>query len=377
MGSSLRRACGVVWSMLVILTSGCALWPTPEPGIGKPVDWKQLQGWEEDQHELAWPALLYSCQRLNTKPLWDEICSAANTVQDPDTQTARVFFENWFVPHPVYAESGKTRGLITGYYEPVLRGSFEADELYRYPLYQRPDNLLKIDLGDRFPELKNKRLRGRVVGQKVVPYYEREEIEADRELLAGNELLWLDDRDDAFFLHIQGSGRVSLPDGDVVGVGYADQNGQPYKAIGKVLVDQGEMEIEEVTLFSIRRWLSENPDRAELILNSNPSYVFFVLRDQPGKGPVGSLNVPLTAGRSIAIDPKLVDLGVPIWLSSHYPGQPEQPLKRLVLAQDTGGAIKGNVRADVFWGTGEDAEQLAGLMKSPGELFVLLPKPAT
>jgi len=156
---------------------------------------------------------------------------------------------------------------------------------------------------------------------------------------------------------------VSLPDGSVVGVGYADQNGQAYKAIGKVLVERGALAIEEVTLFSIRRWLNENP-----------SYVFFVIRDEPEKGPVGSLNVPLTAARSIAIDPKLVDLGVPIWLTSHFPGQPDQPLNRLVLAQDTGGAIKGNVRADVFWGTGEDAEQLAGLMKSPGQLYVLLPK---
>ncbi len=356
------------------LVHGCATYTPPKPGIGEAISWNELPDWGSDRHYEAWPALLQSCKRLKKKAQWVELCEAANDLVIPDAKTARAFFETWFLPHPVFAEGGKTKGLITGYYEPILRGSLEPGGEYQYPLYSRPENLLKIDLGDRFPELKNKRLRGRVVDQKVIPFYDRQEIESDRDLLAGNELLWLDSRDDAFFLHIQGSGRVSLPDGSTVGVGYADQNGQAYKAIGKVLVERGALAIEEVTLFSIRRWLNENPEQAESVLNENPSYVFFVMRDEPETGPVGSLNVPLTAGRSIAIDPKLVDLGVPIWLTSHFPGQPEQPLNRLVLAQDTGGAIKGNVRADVFWGTGEDAEKMAGLMKSPGQLYVLLPK---
>jgi len=353
---------------------GCVTHTQPKPGIGEAISWSELPDWESDRHNEAWPALLQSCNRLKKKAPWTALCQSTNEVAEPDAKTAKLFFETWFSPHPVFAEGGKTHGLITGYYEPILRGSLEPGGVYQYPLYRRPDNLLKIDLGDRFPELKNKRLRGRVVDQKVIPFYDRQEIESDRDLLAGNELLWLDSRDDAFFLHIQGSGRVSLSDGSEVGVGYADQNGQAYKAIGKVLVDRGALAIEDVTLFSIRRWLNENPEQAESVLNENPSYVFFVMRDEPETGPVGSLNVPLTAGRSIAIDPKLVDLGVPIWLTSHFPGQPEQPLNRLVLAQDTGGAIKGNVRADVFWGTGEDAEQMAGLMKSPGQLYVLLPK---
>ena len=160
----------------------------------------------------------------------------------------------------------------------------------------------------------------------------------------------------------------------MIGVGYADQNGHPYRAIGRSLVEQGELALEEVTLFSIRRWLKDNPEKAEALLFENPSYVFFVLREAPEKGPVGSLNVPLTPVRSLAIDPKLVNLGVPIWLDTHYPGQEERPLRRLVLAQDTGGAIKGNLRADLFWGHGPEAERQAGEMKSRGSLVVLLPR---
>jgi membrane-bound lytic murein transglycosylase A len=357
-----------------LLLGACALFRPPQPGIGKAVSWDKIDGWQADQHAEAWPALLHSCEALGEKPVWQEICSAAAATGEPDDDLARLFFEQWFEPHPVYGAGGKSSGLITGYYEPLLFGSFEPDQRYQYPLYGRPDSLLIIDLGDRFPEMKKKRLRGRVVGNKVIPYFSREEIDADQAILDGNELLWLDDREALFFLHIQGSGRVQLRDGNIIGVGYADQNGHAYRSIGKILVDRGELVLEEVTLFTIREWLRSHPDEAVELLNQNPSYVFFVLRDDPGQGPVGSLNVPLTPTRSIAIDPKLVSLGVPMWLSTHYPGAPEQPMQRLVFAQDTGGAIKGNVRADVFWGHDDGAEQAAGTMKSPGSLFVLLPK---
>ena len=219
------------------------------------------------------------------------------------------------------------------------------------------------------------RLRGRLVGNKIVPFYSREEIEANRNLLSGQELLWLDDRDAAFFLHIQGSGRVQLPDGKIIGVGYSNQNGHPYVAIGRTLLRQGELKREEISLFSIRQWLRDNPEKAVNLLNENPSYIFFVLRDTPELGPVGSLNTPLTAQRSIAIDPKFVTLGTPIWLSTNYPGEPDREYQRLVIAQDTGGAIKGTLRADLFWGHGELAEQSAGVMKEKGSMIVLLPKP--
>ncbi len=361
---------------LPALLGACALFQPPEPGIGKAVTWDAVPGWTADDHSAAWPALINSCKRRAEEDDWRSLCMAAAAQASPDSETARRFFETWFIPHRVHGARRSSEGLVTGYYEPLLHGSPEPSDRYRYPLYGRPDGLLIIDLGDRFPELKRERLRGRLVGNRVVPYYSRAEIEAEPALLDGSELLWLDDANELFFLHIQGSGRVQLPDGEMVGVGYADQNGHPYRAIGKVLVDRGELALDEVTLFTIRDWLRAHPDEAMELLNQNPSYVFFVFRDAPAEGPVGSLNVPLTAGRSLAIDPKLVDLGVPIWLDTFYPGEPDRPLQRLVMAQDTGGAIRGNLRADLFWGHGEEAERLAGTMKSRGTLMVLLPRAA-
>ena len=359
----------------ILLISGCHTVPVPTTGIADAISWEEVEGWEQDQQHLAWPALMHSCTKLRKNAPWDQICDAADVVSTPDADQARLFFESWFAPHPVFAEKGKNTGLITGYYEPLLLGSKTPSDRFKYPLYQRPASLLQINLGDRFPSLKNARVRGRLVdNRKIVPFYSRKQIESDRNLLAGEELLWLDNRDDLFFLHIQGSGRVQLPDGNIIGVGYSDQNGHPYKSIGKVLVDQGEMVLEDVSLFSIKQWLIDNPTKADTLLNQNPSYVFFVLRENPTKGPIGSLNVPLTAGRSIAIDPKLINLGVPMWLSTHYPSKPDQPLQRLVFAQDTGGAIKGHVRADLFWGHDKEAERAAGTMQSVGTLIVLLPK---
>ncbi len=362
-------------TLLVLgLLGGCALFRPPEPGIGKSLEWSDLTGWESDRHTEAWPALQHSCKARGRKPDWKAICSAAAELANPDDETARKFFENWFVPHRVHGANRQKKGLITGYYEPLLHGSYTRSERFRHPLFGRPESLLIIDLGDRFPTLKDQRVRGRLEGNRVIPYYTRAEIDGSESPLQGNEILWLDDPNELFFLHIQGSGRVQLDDGQVIGVGYADQNGHPYRAIGRDLVERGELALEEVTLFSIRRWLRDNPDEAEALLFENPSYVFFVLREAPEKGPVGSLNVPLTPIRSLAIDPKLVNLGVPIWLDTHYPGQEDRPLRRLVMAQDTGGAIKGNLRADLFWGHGEEAERQAGEMKSQGSLVVLLPR---
>lgn len=360
--------------LTVLLLGGCALLSPQPPGIGKPVEWDNLPGWSKDSHAEAWPALLNSCKALADKPHWQTICSKVSAIPEPDNSQARAFFEQMFVAHSVGGKNPGHQGLITGYYEPLLHGSETPSQRYRYPLYQRPDSLLIVDLGDRFPQLKSQRLRGRLVGNRVIPYFTRADIENDHGLLEGNELLWLDSQTDLFFLHIQGSGRVRLDDGRMVGVGYSDQNGQPYRAIGKILVERGELAMEDVTLFSIKNWLRENPDQAGEIMNANPSYVFFVLRDKAGDGPVGSMNVPLTAERSIAIDPELVSLGVPVWLASHYPGEPENAMQKLVFAQDTGGAIKGNLRADFFWGHGREAEQAAGTMKSPGQLWVLLPR---
>lgn len=356
-----------------LVISGCS---TAPPGIGEAISFKQLPGWEQDKQSEALVALQKNCIRLANKDDWKTICQSLEQLKEADDLTARQFFEANFTPHILRGEKGKQQGMITGYYEPLLNGSLTPDERYRYPLYRVPDDLLIIELGDLFPSLKGKRVRGRVLGNKVVPYYARADIDGAANPLQGQELIWVDDREQAFFLQVQGSGRIRLADGRMIGVGYANQNGRAYHSIGKKLIESGALKREDVSLFSINRWLKDNPDRAQALLNENPSYVFFVLRENIEQGPIGSLNVPLTAERSLAIDPKFVKLGQPIWLNTRYPGANSHSLQKLVIAQDTGGAIKGQLRADLFWGTGERAEQMAGNMKQPGEMYILLPKSA-
>ena len=206
-----------------------------------------------------------------------------------------------------------------------------------------------------------------------MPYYSRGEIDGGLSPLTGNELLWVDSAEALFFLHIQGSGRIQLPSGEIVGVGYADQNGHSYVAIGRRLIQMGELDVADVNLFSIKGWLRDHPDRAEALYNENPSYIFFVLRKTPQLGPIGAMNIPLVAERSVAVDPNIIPLGTPIWLDTRLPDDHQTQYRRLTFAQDTGGAIKGAVRADLFWGEGPHAEKLAGEMKQKGRIFVLLP----
>ena len=356
--------------LCILMLGACATRP---PGIGSPVEWSSLQNWTSDNQSEVWQGFLKSCQKLSHRQ-WQEVCQLANNNQDLSDSEVRNFFESHFEVRPVYAEAGESQGLITGYYEPLLKGSWQRSEEFRYPLYGVPEDLLVVDLGDIYPELKNMRLRGKLDGNKVVPYYDRAQLDDDQDLLLGTEILWVNSLVDVFFLHIQGSGRVRLPDGSTAAVGYAEQNGHPYQSIGKVLIEMGELEKEEVTLFTIKDWLKSNPGRLPEVLSKNPSYIFFELRDDQADGPLGSLNVALTPRRSIAVDRNVIPLGAPVWLQTTLPDEKQSPLNKLMLAQDTGGAIKGHVRADVFWGRGDEAEKLAGLMKQQGKLFVLLPK---
>ena len=356
--------------LFALLLGACATRP---PGIGSPVDWSSLQNWETDRHADAWDGFLRSCDKLG-QARWLEVCELARNSGPLDDAGARAFFEANFEVRPVYAEGGKTEGLITGYYEPLLKGSLEPTDEYRYPLYGLPEDLLIVDLGAVYPQLNGMRLRGKLVGNRVVPYYDRAQLDDDPELLRGAEILWVNSLVDVFFLHVQGSGRVRLTDGSTVGVGYAGQNGHPYQSIGRVLIEMGELDKDEVTLFTIRDWLDANPERLNEVLARNPSYIFFELRDDPSDGPFGSLNVALTPARSVAVDRSVIPLGAPVWLQTTLPDERQSPFDRLMLAQDTGGAIKGHVRADVFWGQGDEAELLAGLMKQQGRIFVLLPR---
>ncbi len=359
--------------------------PTPAPpapsvsGV-KPADFLRrvsfadIPGWSEDDLREAWPAFLSSCAALSAKTGWQEVCSNTAAVNVSDPAAVRNFFEANFVAHQVRNLDGNQSGTVTGYYEPLLRGSRTRGGPFQTALHRPPDDLLTIDLAGLVPELKNLRLRGRVVGNKVVPYYTRAEMEK-KNLLSGAELVWVNNPVEAFFLQVQGSGRVLLEDTmEVVRVAYADQNGHPYRSIGRYLVDRGELTLDQASMQGIKAWVDAHPDRLQEVLNANPSYVFF--REEkiidPSKGPKGALGVPLTPQRSIAIDPQFVPLGAPVFLSTTRPNSTD-PLRRLMLAQDTGGAIRNPVRADFFWGFGPDAGELAGKMKQSGQMWVLLP----
>lgn len=359
----------VLWSTLLLV--GCPA--VRAPGVGAPVAWSELPGWHDDRLAEAWPALMNTCEKMPARDgRWRLICNDAAAVTSPDDATARAFFETRFEPREVGNQSGGADGLITGYYEPLLNGSRVRTSRFRYPLYGVPDDLLTVDLGELFPELKGRRVRGRLDGRRVVPYFSRPEIKTKEAALTKHVLLWVDDPVALFFLEIQGSGRVQLASGETVFVGYADQNGHPYVPIGRQLLRTGVFAPGEASMQAIRAWLRANPDRAPALLNSNPSYVFFNVRDPQLPGPLGALSVPLLPERAIAVDPAFIPLGAPVWLDTFIPGD-TTPYRRLVFALDTGGAIKGPVRADLFFGHGQSAEERAGAMNAQGRLYVLVP----
>lgn len=374
--SDRRHAIGYAGAVKVVtralfaatLASLAACVSVPPPGIGEAVSWRDLPGWNDERPADAWATLELSCSRLATRDRrWRSLCADAALFPQPDDDTARAFFETRFQPHAVNGDRGRKHdGVITGYYEPLLHGSAKRSARFRYPVYGVPEDLLTVDLGGLYPELKDKRLRGRLDGRRVVPYPARAEIAAKK--INAPVLAWVDDPVALFFLQIQGSGRIRFENGETLFVGYADQNGHPYHAVGSTLAQRGALKVEDVNLDSIRAWLAAHPNEAEDVLNSNPSYVFFARREQPA---VGALQVPLTPQRSVAVDPAFIPLGLPLWLDTTLDGQ--APYRRLMFAQDTGGAIKGPVRADLFFGFGPEAEKLAGNMKQPGQMFVLLP----
>jgi membrane-bound lytic murein transglycosylase A len=374
--------------------------PPPEPALVlEPAAFGDLPGWGEDELAEALPALLASCRVLARRALdqavgpgglggtagdWREPCAAVSRLAGGGRGSAgvpvvRALLEQRFRPWAV-TDRGDPEGLFTGYYEPSLRGSRRRRGRFQTPLHMRPRDLIEVDLGEFREELGGQRIAGRVEAGRLRPYADRSAIEEGALSGRGLELLWVDDPVDAFFLQIQGSGRVELEDGAVVRVGYAAQNGHPYTAIGRELVARGEMALEEVSMQSIRAWLETHPQAARELMAANASYVFF--RVLEGPGPLGSLGVPLTPGRSLAVDARFLPLGAPLWLDAAAPHVPdgaaapagERQLRRLVVAQDTGGAIRGPVRGDVFWGPGERAELVAGHMKHRGRFWLLLPR---
>lgn len=366
-------------ALIVLLVHACSWAPPPEiappppesPPL-VPVPWSQVEGWQQDDPGLALEAFRRSCTVLGRRPQWRQVCEDLYMLDGRPEMDVRAFFEKRFLPYGLRQPDGDPVGLVTGYYVPDLHGSRVLSPEYRYPLYRRPDDLLIIDLSQAYPELGGYRLRGRLQEHRVVPYWDREAIEGEQHPLAGNELLWVDDPVELFFLHIQGSGLIHFEDGTRSMVNYADQNGHPYRSVSKWLLDRGIMTRDQMSMQNIRAWAQQNPDQVRDLLNTNPSYIFF--RELPVEfdTPPGALGVPLTEGRSVAVDPRFTPLGAPVFLATTWPGS-DRPLHRLMMAQDTGGAIKGPVRADFFWGLGDKAGAEAGRMKQPLKMWVLLP----
>lgn len=364
-----------------------------------PLKFTELPGWQRGAQSGALGAFGISCASLLQRPgsshvrpagtggrtaAWHAPCRAVAAVASGDDAAARAFFERYFVPYRVAAAGwigGATAGLIgggaaegvfTGYYEPELDGARRRGGRFTVPLYMRPPDMVTADLGRFKPEFKGFRIIGRAVAGTLQPMPSRGEISAGA--LAGRdlEIVWVDDAVDAFFLHIQGSGRIRLRDGSVLRLGYDAANGHPYSSIGKTLLERGEISADGMSMQSIRAWLAANPGKAERIMSGNKSYVFF--RKISGPGPIGAQGVALTPGRSLAVDRRFMPLGAPVWLDTTVPLAPGRPLRRLMVAQDTGSAIRGPVRGDFFWGHGAGAAENAGHMKSRGRYYLLLPR---
>lgn len=332
-----------------------------------PIGFDALPGWADDNAAAALPAFRRSCSRLLKEsggapfgPIdrgvdygrvgdWAEVCRAASAIAANDKAAARKLFEHNFVPMAV-ADYGDQDGLFTGYFEIGLNGSRHRHGAYQTPIYRRPPGL---GLGQR---------------------YSRAQIEDGALAGRGLELFWVDDPVDAFFLQIQGSGRIHLEDGRTVRLGYDGQNGFPYVAIGRLLIERGVMARNKVTMTAIRAWMHAHPKQGAALRRENPSYVFF--RIIKGDGPIGAEHVALTSERSLAVDRSYIPLGTPVWLSADEQFIPDIHVRRMVIAQDTGGAIKGPVRGDLFWGAGAGAGERAGEMDARGRYFLLFPRAA-
>ena len=377
---------------VTLAITGCQVAPTVAPpgaahAVFSAATFRDLPGWTSDRVQTAWPAFRVGCKALVARPstqaLWQAPCAAAAAIDDNDPVAVREFFERNLTPYRITSSDGADSGLVTGYYEPLLRGSRHPGPEFPAPLYAPPDDLLTVELGDLYPELEGKRVRGRLDGRRVVPYWRRADIDAGKANVAGKALVYVTDPVDAFFLQIQGSGRVQLAEGGTMRVGYADQNGQPFRSVARVLIDRGELTVAEASMQGIRAWGQRHPDALPALLDENPSYVFFreVPAPPPGSlearidGPIGSLGVPLLAGRAIAVDPRAIPPGAPVFLATTAP-RSDTPLQRLVMAQDTGGAIRGPIRADFFWGFGDEAGRLAGRMRQQGSMWLLWPNGA-
>lgn len=359
--------------------------PDEAEAVFVPAHFSDLSGWQQDSLLEALPAFRRSCQRLQQQPSdrelgpegkagtiadWEEVCRGLQDGNFTRDDELRAFLEREFRPFAVEAEPQQD-GLFTGYYEAEIRAARQPGGGYDVPLHAQPADLITADLGAFDSELSGKKLIGRVSGNSFEPYHSRREIAEGALKGKADVVLWADDPVDVFFLHIQGSGVATLPDGSRQRVGFAGSNGHPFYAIGRALIEEGVVSRDEASMQAIRTWLNDNPERARALMERNARYIFF--REIDEAGPIGAQGVPLTPGRSLAVDRNFLPLGVPLWLETYWPNS-EEALNRLMLAQDTGSAITGPVRGDFFWGSGKAAFERAGRMKEPGRYWILLPR---
>ena len=350
-----------------------------------PVAFSDIEQWQDDDHLAAYNCFRRSARRMVQKPYSTKqlgidandlaaIAKIANETIINDGKTARQFFEDNFTPHSL--ASKPFNGMLTGYYEPELTASLTRTEKFKYPLYFRPDDLIDLDETNRPAAIEQNFMFARKSSGTITKYFNRQQIQNGALNNRGLELVWLDNPVDVFFTHIQGSARLTLEDGTFIRVSYAAKSGHPYTAIGKLLVEAGHFKLEDITMQSIRDWLKKNPSKRDDLFAQNQSYIFFQITDQPDiqLGPVAAASVALTAGRSIAIDHRLHTFGSPIWVTTKdkFVGQ-NKPFSRLLIAQDTGSAIVGRQRGDLFVGSGYEAGIFAGQIKHAASMIVFVP----
>ncbi|MEN8235961.1 MAG: MltA domain-containing protein [Pseudomonadota bacterium] len=332
----------------------------------QPIEWQDLTGWQQDPLLDIWPGIVESMQWSN------HAIENPNTINANDTHAIRTYLETYFQPHRINLDY-PTPGLFTGYFEPEFQASYHQTDVFSVPIYRRPKNLILIeDLGIFRDEFTGTRIAGRQIGGDLQPYFTRKEIDLGALVGQGLEIAWLQNPIDAFFMSVQGSGRIQFADGKTMVLTYDAANGFPYTAIGQVLIQQGKIPKGAVTMQSIYQWFAEHPDQINEILWHNQSYIFF--REIEEGYQIGASGMQLIPERSLAIDPAFIPFGTLLWVDIENPHHRKQRWQKLMLAQDKGSAIKGPVRGDVYWGKGAAAGKIAGQMQSIGSYDVVLPR---
>lgn len=326
-----------------------------------PTSFDDIEGFYDDDLDHALNVFKKDCLKAKRFELFRDVCEKAESETD-----GKDFFTSNFQPYKLYDRESRDEGTITGYYEPLLNGSLKKTKRYKYPVYKMPKNLITSD-DDNVKDFKS---IGKIVKGKVVPYDTREQIENNPNNPNYQVLAYVDDKFDLSLMHIQGSGKIRLDTGRIINVGYAGQNGRKFTGMGTYMLNMGYISRDELSIQTIKKYFEKNPSKLDEVLNQNESYVFFKLSNQGATGSLGSL---LTAERNLAVDRSVIPLGAPVFLNTKNPVS-KIPINRLMVAADVGGAIKGDIRADFFWGFGENALEYAGRMKEKGKMYVLMPK---